>query len=92
MEAFGQRPGAPRPPARNEASVIEGRRYTDHAFDQMQNRGIPPSAVENTIKNGTASGSNQISGRTLYYDKDNNITVVLERGSKDVVSVYYGER
>ena len=74
-------------PARHTEHVINGRRFCDHAVDQMQNRGIPPSAVENTISVGKKEFSG---GKLLYYDKENNITVITETNG-DVVSTYYGK-
>lgn len=72
------------PGARNAETVISGRRYGGHAIDQMQNRGIPPSAVENAIQHGTAT-SDPIPGRMRHRDSVNRIVVVTENG--DVVTV-----
>lgn len=39
-------------PPQNAASTINGVRYTGHALDQMQGRGLTPSVIENTLKFG----------------------------------------
>jgi hypothetical protein len=45
-------------PGTNQPAVIGGRLYTGHAADQMQGRGITPTSVEETIRNGQASPGN----------------------------------
>ena len=74
---------------RNTEHIVNGRRYGAHAMDQMQNRGIPPSAVENTITTGQKIPAKD--GRLQYYDKTNNITVISEPNG-DIVTVRYGEK
>jgi hypothetical protein len=64
-------------PVRNADAAIGGRTFSGHALDQMQNRGLMPSVVENTIRTGTRS-ADPIVGRTRYYDSVNNGTVVTE--------------
>src|SRR5262249_27549236 len=49
---------APYQPIRNAPETIGGRDYTGHALDQMQNRGLTPTVIENTINTGTASAGN----------------------------------
>ena len=79
----------PQQHVRNSPTSINGRNYTGHAVDQMENRGIPHSAVENTILFGTKSSSRQNSN-SIFYEDTNNIKVILnERG--DVVTVMYGK-
>ncbi|WP_260466945.1 hemagglutinin repeat-containing protein [Enterobacter cloacae] len=39
-------------PVRNQPATISNREYSGHALDRMQDRGVTPSVVENTIKNG----------------------------------------
>jgi hypothetical protein len=61
-------------PGTNEPGEISGRPYSGHAFDRMQGRGIPPSAVEDAIANGeTRAGG---SGATVY-SGENGVTVVV---------------
>ena len=73
----------------NEPTNIGGRDYSGHALDQMQGRGVPPLAVENTIQNGMPS-PDPIPGRIRYYDPVNNLTVVTESDGT-VVTVHPGE-
>ncbi|MDY2796010.1 VENN motif pre-toxin domain-containing protein [[Pasteurella] aerogenes] len=39
-------------PVRNKADYINGREYSGHALDRMQDRGILPSIIENAIRTG----------------------------------------
>ena len=53
----------------------------------MQGRGLTPSAIQEAIEQGVSSaGSN---GRTVIYDAQNDVTVVLEP-SGEVVTAYPG--
>jgi len=72
---------------RNKPVNIQGRAYSGHALDQMQNRGFNPSVIEETIQNG-ASIPNKVVGRMQFYDPENNISVITEEGK--VVTVMYG--
>ena len=74
-------------PARHTEYAINDRRFCGHAVDQMQNRGIHPSAVENKINVGKKEFSDE---KILFYDRENNITVITETNG-DVVSTYYGK-
>jgi len=78
-------PGVPR----NSDSIIGGRRFTGHALDEMQNRGIPPSVVEDAIVNGIQS-QDPIPGRQRSFSPDNRITVITEGG--DVITVVPGRQ
>lgn len=40
---------------RHFSTKIQGRSYSGHALDQMQNRGFTPSIVEEIVKNGSCS-------------------------------------
>jgi RHS repeat-associated protein len=75
-------------PVRNEPTTISGRNYSGHAIDRMQDRGIMPSVVQNTIDTGAASSSRL--GTTVYYDQINNVSVVVNAEGK-VVTVKYGQ-
>jgi hypothetical protein len=74
----------------NAEAIIEGRQYGGHALDQMQGRGVMPSAVENTVRVGTSS-LDPIPGRVRYYDPTNNLTVITESNG-NVVTVITGKR
>lgn len=80
--------GAEGEPPINDPANINGRDYSGHAVDRMQGRGIPPSAVENTINTGHTSPGNT-PGTTAHYDPVNNITVVTN-SQGGVVTVRYG--
>ncbi len=69
---------------RNTPQIINGRKFTGHALDQMQNRGIlSPSAVLDAIKNPLRTMSGK-KGATIYYaDK---LKVVVNK-SGDIVTV-----
>jgi hypothetical protein len=51
----------------------------------MQNRGLMPSVVENTIRTG-ARFADPIVGRTRFYDPINNVTVITE-GERVVTAI-----
>jgi RHS repeat-associated protein len=66
-------------PGTNKPTTIGDRPYTGHALDRMQGRGVPPSAVEDAIRNGESSPGNQ-SGTTVHTGS-NGVTVVTgDRG------------
>jgi HK97 family phage prohead protease len=70
-------------------SLIDGILYDPHAIMRMELRRIPPSVVKNTIKFGTSQPSYK--GRTLYYDKINNVTVVVGEKPPRVLMVRKGK-
>lgn len=72
-------------PGTNKATSIGGRDYSGHALDRMQERGIPPSAVDDAIKNGEPS-SGKGPGTTVYSGA-NGVTVVTGGGGR-VVTVF----
>ncbi|MCP5469721.1 MAG: hypothetical protein H7A36_04355 [Chlamydiales bacterium] len=74
---------------RNSPAKISGLQYSGHALDQMQNRGILPSVVENTVKQGTYS-HDPIKPRVRYFEAGNHITIITERDR--VITVIRGER
>ncbi|MFA0570676.1 RHS repeat-associated core domain-containing protein [Vibrio gallaecicus] len=74
---------------RNAEGEVAGREYTGHAFDQMQNRGIMPSSVEQAMQTGAVS-PDPIPGRTRHYDAEHNFTVIAD--GERVVTVMGGKR
>jgi hypothetical protein len=62
-------------PVRNQPGVVNGRDYSGHAFDRMQDRGLMPSVIENAVSVGTKTPSRL--GTSVHYDPVNNVTVVL---------------
>jgi RHS repeat-associated protein len=77
-------------PVRNSPAIINGRSYSSHAIDQMQNRGLMPSTIEDTIKNGF-----MISGKKpqtkAYYNQTNNISVIIDAESGRVITTGFGK-
>ena len=72
-------------PGTNKPATIGGRVYTGHAIDRMQGRGVPPSAVEDAILNGTQSpGHNP--GETVH-SGSNGVTVVTGSGGQVVTVI-----
>jgi hypothetical protein len=66
----------------NAPTTIGGRDYSGHSQDKMQGRGVPPAAVEEAIKNGSAAGSR--GGTTVYTDSKNGVQVVVNADGKVV--------
>lgn len=54
----------------------------------MQGRGFTPTVVENVIQRGEFLGVSE--GKNIYYDAENDITVLTGKGGR-VVSVGYGK-
>ncbi len=74
----------------NPPGWVNGRYYSGHAFDRMQGRGIMPSVVEDAIQHGLAAPSRGGRNTTVYYSRENNISVVLNENG-DVVTVSHGD-
>ncbi len=74
---------------RNATTTIGERSYSRHALDQMQNRGIMPSVVENTIQHGTP-----FVGKTAdtvgYFDSVNKVRVILNAETGTIITVIRG--
>jgi hypothetical protein len=64
--------------------------YSGHAIDRIQQRGITPMAVENTIITGRIT-PDPIPGRLRHYDSVNNITAITDQKTGSVISVFFGE-
>ena len=63
-------------PVRNKPANIQGRAYSGHSLDQIQNRGFTPSVIQETIQRGSHSiGKNP--GTMAYYDSTNDVTIIL---------------
>ena len=75
--------------ARNAPTMINGRSYSGHALDRMQERGLTPTVVENAIRSGNASPGNT-PGTTVYRDAVNKVKVVVNDAANRVVTVMYG--
>jgi RHS repeat-associated protein len=61
-------------PGTNQPTEIGGRIYTGHGLDQMQGRGVTPSAVEDAIQNGQTSPGN--TPGTVVHSGNNGVVVV----------------
>jgi hypothetical protein len=83
----GRFENAPYQQLRNVDAEVRGRVYSGHALDRMQNQGIMPSVVENTIRTGIRAPAKM--GRTSFYDRVNNVTVITE--GRRIVSTYFGK-
>ncbi|NJM76773.1 MAG: hypothetical protein HC852_14505 [Acaryochloridaceae cyanobacterium RU_4_10] len=77
---------SPFQPTQNRPGTFEGRDYTGHAFDQMRNRGLTPTVVENAIKTGTRTPGNT-STTNVFHDSVNNITAIVNDSGK-VITAY----
>jgi hypothetical protein len=76
-------------PGTNKPATIEATPYSGHALDQMQGRGIPPSAVTDTILNGQTSPGNK-PGTTAHYSPANNLTVITDDSTGNVITTRKG--
>jgi RHS repeat-associated protein len=76
-------------PPRNSRGEVSGVQYSGHAFDQMQNRGIMPSVVKNTLDTGTPTAGKN--GVIKYYDPVNNVSVFYGADTGRVVTVRWGQ-
>jgi RHS repeat-associated protein len=72
------------PAGTNEDATIGGREYGGHSLDQMQGRGVPPSAVEDTIQNGQQSPGN-VPGRIVHTGPD--IRVITQGGGRVITVI-----
>ena len=84
MSAVGGNRGSPMDikDGTNPPTTIGGRDYSGHSQDRMQGRGVPPSAVEEAIENGTATGSR--GDTTVHTDSKNGVQVVVNADGKVV--------
>jgi len=71
---------------RNSSGIVNGRKYTGHAFDRMQQRGLGPLVVENAIQTGIRSPG-KYPGTTRIWDAINDVVVVIN-ASGDVITAY----
>ena len=73
---------------RNAQETINGIKYSGYALDQMKNRGVLPSIVNNTIEDGEKFSTRV--GTIGYVDNVNNVRVILNENAKVVVTVIRG--
>jgi filamentous hemagglutinin len=79
---------APYQRMRNAPAEIGGRPFSGHALDQMQNRGILPSVVDNTIRTGSTFPTRP--GTIGYFDPVNGVRVITNSQTGQVVTVIRG--
>ena len=79
-------PGRPR----NDPMMLGNRLYSGHALDQMQNRGIPYSVVEQAIREGIPLPGNE-PGTTQYYDPTSHVSVIVDDATGNVITIRYGK-
>lgn len=75
-------------PGTNSPAVISGQSYSGHALDQMQGRGIVPSAIEDAIGYGASAPSR--GGTTVFYSSANDLSVVVNSEGR-VVTASFGD-
>ena len=73
---------------RNQEIKIDGIKYSGHALDRMQDRGIYPSVVKEAIQYGEKIKLNNVIVK--YYDSKNNISIIMNNLGK-VVTIRYGK-
>jgi hypothetical protein len=75
--------------SKNPDQTTGGRQYAGHALDDMQGRGVPPSAVENIIKNGNESPGKD-PGTIVHTSSEGR--VVTTDGGKVISVVQFGSK
>jgi hypothetical protein len=75
---------------KSQRTIIYGREYSAHAIERIQQRGLTPMAIENTIKEGVV-GPGRTPNEVVYFDSTNNIKVVTESTSGRVITVMFNK-
>lgn len=81
--------GSPAAPSRNPPGFIGDRPYSGHAFDKMQDLGITPRVVEDTILSNKPIAE-RAPGVSKYYSKEHDVSVIVNDTTKNVITVRYG--
>ena len=71
-----QHVNSPLQPVQNSPGTVNGIDFSGHAFDQMRNRGVTPTVVENALRTGTRTPGNT-PGTTVVTDAVNKVKVVI---------------
>jgi len=79
---------APYQEIRNQAAIINGRKYSGHALDKMQDRGFMPTCIESALK--TSQTFPTKTGTIGYYDSVNNVRVIVNSKTGQVVTTIPG--
>jgi filamentous hemagglutinin len=70
-------------PVQNLPGVVNGREFSGHAFDQMRNRGLTPTVVENAIQTGQRIPGNT-PGTSVFVDSANSVRVIVNKAGRVV--------
>lgn len=76
----------PEGPPRNEPAEVDGRPFSGHALDRMQDRGLVPSVVNNAVRPGNLVKTSD--GASTYYDAVNGVSVIIDNASGRVITAY----
>ncbi|VVM24823.1 hypothetical protein BSPWISOXPB_11093 [uncultured Gammaproteobacteria bacterium] len=71
---------------KHKAKIINGTKYSGHAIDRMQERGLTPSVIENVIKNGKKFPARD--GVVEYKDLVNKINVFVNPKTGKIITLY----
>jgi RHS repeat-associated protein len=71
----------PYQPVQNTPGSVNGIDYSGHAFDQMRNRGLVPSVVENALRTGTRTPGNT-PGTQVFTDSVNSVKVIINSNGR----------
>ena len=74
---------------RNTEREIDGRVFSGHALDQMQNRGVMPSVVKQAIEAGVATPGNKPNTK-VFTDEQTHIRVVVNSQTGKIITVIRG--
>ncbi|WP_156484163.1 DUF4258 domain-containing protein, partial [Janthinobacterium agaricidamnosum] len=69
----------------NKPTNIGDRDYSGHAVDRMQGRGVPPSVVEDAVRNGKAEPGN--SPGTTVHTGESGVRVVTNQDGKVIAVI-----
>jgi RHS repeat-associated protein len=84
-----QMQNAPYQPLMNSRTVINNIEYSGHALDQMQNRGLTPTIVENALSVGNVSPG-RYPGTMRVLDPFNNVTIIQDSITRRIITVIPG--
>jgi len=83
--------GSHNPPSRNPPGKLNDQPSSGHAFDKMQDEGLMPSVVDQARRQGNPKPG-KLPGTTRYYDKINDVSVVVDDKTGGVITTYYGDK
>jgi RHS repeat-associated protein len=76
-----QHANPPYQPVQNTPGSVNGIDYSGHAFDQMRNRGLVPSVVENALRTGTRTPGNT-PGTQVVTDSVNSVKIIINSNGR----------